>query len=73
MIKCWEGMESYEEFVKKEWQAIKVEGWKDHFDNLDTLITKVNEELNSLDLKGECGVLTEEEITQRRLCLSKIK
>lgn len=83
----------YEDFVKKEWLGLKVDGWKgfvlkeklkgiknklkvwnkDHFGNLDSLISKAKEELNCLDLKGEVGVLSEEEITQRQNCHSRIQ
>lgn len=93
MMKCWEGMAGYEEFVKKEWFELKVEGWKgyvlkeklkgikyklkdwnkEHIGNLDTLISKAKEELSRLDLKGENGALAEEEVSQRRMCRSRLQ
>lgn len=28
MMKCWEGISGYEEFVKNEWRGMEIEGWK---------------------------------------------
>lgn len=28
MMKCWEGMEGYEDFVKNKWRDLRVDGWK---------------------------------------------
>lgn len=28
MMRCWEDMEGYEDFVKNEWWGMEVEGWK---------------------------------------------
>lgn len=51
----------------------KLKMWnKEHFGNLDSQITEAKEELNNIDLKGEAGILSKEEVNKRILCLSRI-
>lgn len=51
----------------------KLKVWnKEHFGNLDAQILGAKEELNSIDLLGESGALSEEDIQRRRICMSRI-
>lgn len=92
MMRCWEEMDGYEDFVKKEWQSLHVEGWrgfvlkeklkkikfhlkwwnKEQCGNIDRQIEQAKEELAKLDLKGDVGVLSSEEVENRRIYASKI-
>lgn len=92
MLRCWENMEGYGDFVRQTWRNMEVHLWKgyvlkeklkrlkvslkewnkSHMGNLDAQIADAKEELNRWDLKGEEGLLSEEEVLSMRVCMANI-
>lgn len=74
----WRGLEveGWKGFILKEKIKnikSKLRVWnKEHFGNLDVQIQESKDEIDKIDLRGESGVLTEEEIKETRICVSRV-